>query len=120
MSFQYTSTTEDNFIILQLTGQMLDREQPKEMRAEIEDAIVNGKGKIYIIFDLAELNYINSSGLSVLVTIFRQARKAGGRTALYHVNRKNKDLFHITKLDEIFSICDNKTDAMELLRKHNL
>ena len=113
MIFQYKSNEKGNVKVLHLLGELIDREQPKPMLLDVENTIAEGNNKF--LLDMAELKYINSSGLNVLINILTKARKAGGVVAICKVNEKNKELLVITRLDSIFNVCDTEDEALKLL-----
>lgn len=116
MIFGYTSSKKENNInLFKLSGELIDRNQSKELLTEIDAVIAAGENKV--LLNLQELNYINSSGLNVLINILTKARKAGGDTAICCVNKKITELLVITKLDSIFNVSSNEEKALEILNK---
>jgi len=115
MVFYYTSTKKENVNIYTLKGQLIDREQPTALLAEIDSEISNNSTNV--LLNLAELKYINSSGLNVIINILTKARKAGGDVAICCVNSKVNELLVITKLNSVFNICESEEAAFELLNK---
>ncbi|KKD35504.1 MAG: STAS domain-containing protein [Limnoraphis robusta] len=58
------------------------------------------------IIDLAEVEFIDSSGLGALVTALKSARRLGCRLVLCHPSATVKLIFEITQLDRVFEIFD--------------
>ena len=113
MIFNYTTTKKNEISIYTLKGELIDREQPAAMMAEIENAISNNSTRI--LLNMAELKSINSSGLNVIINILTKARKAGGDVAICCVSKKVNDLLIITKLNSVFNVCADEAKAFELL-----
>lgn len=67
------------------------------------------------IVDLQDLNHLSSEGLSVLLQILTKARNAGGDAVIINVSEDIQKLFIITKLNSIFTIKNNLTDATKAL-----
>ena len=62
-------------------------------------------GQVRLSFNFASCEFIDSSGLGVLVTIYKRCLELKGSMTLSSlVNRQVKDVFHLTKLDRIFTI----------------
>lgn len=61
-------------------------------------------GRTRIVLDLTEVEFIDSTGLSVLLNTLRRLTRAEGRMALVCTNPTVLRLFEITKLDETFAI----------------
>lgn len=57
-----------------------------------------------IIVDLAELNYIDSTGLGILVGALKKARLNGGNIRIENTKDNIKKLFAITGLDKLFMV----------------
>jgi len=113
MVFNYTSKKENEISIYTLQGELIDKEQPAAMMREIEGAISNNSTKI--VLNMAELKYINSSGLNLIINILTKARKAGGDVAICCVSKKVNDLLVITKLNSVFNVCTDEAKALEVL-----
>ncbi len=114
MIFDYNTTTKENIIIIQLSGELIDRNQAVALLEEIEAAISSGANKF--LLNLQELKYVNSSGLNVLINILTKARKAGGDLAVCNVNSKISQLMSITKLDTIFNVSADEAIAFTKLK----
>ncbi|MGQ0827005.1 MAG: STAS domain-containing protein [Bacteroidota bacterium] len=113
MIFNYTTSKKNEISIYTLQGELIDREQPAAMLAEIESGISNNSAKI--LLNMADLKYINSSGLNVIINILTKARKAGGDVAICCVSKKVNDLLVITKLNSVFNVCTDEAKALEVL-----
>jgi anti-sigma B factor antagonist len=55
-----------------------------------------------VVLDLADVNYIDSSGLGALVGLYVTATKQHCQLKLIHPNQRVKELFRITKLASVF------------------
>jgi anti-sigma B factor antagonist len=61
-------------------------------------------GRIMLVLDLSDVEFIDSTGLSVLLNALRRVTRAGGRMALVCTNPTVLRLFEITRLDSTFAI----------------
>ena len=66
-------------------------------------AIVDG-GPTSLVLDLTGVMFIDSTGLSVLLSALRQVTHAGGQMAVVCSNPTVLRLFEITRLDTTFDI----------------
>ena len=114
MTFSYETKINLNITIISLSGDLIDPDQANDLLSDV-DVYVRSKS-LLIVLDLAGLNYVNSSGLNVLIKILTKVRKAGGEVSIINVNKKINDLLVITKLNSVFNICNNLEEASELLR----
>jgi anti-sigma B factor antagonist len=69
------------------------------------------KGNTTIVLDLSAVEFIDSTGLSVLLSGLRQVVAAQGRMALVCANPTVLRLFQITSLDETFDIFPGRVQA---------
>jgi anti-sigma B factor antagonist len=69
-------------------------------------------GKTAVVLDMAEVEFIDSTGLSVLLNGLRLVTQMHGRLALVCTNPTVLRLFQITSLVETFDIFDDRTRAI--------
>ena len=82
---------------------------------KVEDELrrVEDRADKVLVLDLSGLNFLDSTGLRLMVTADQRARKAGRRVALVKGPETVHRVFTITKLDERLQIVD---DVAELER----
>jgi anti-sigma B factor antagonist len=115
MIFSYRSSTESSVNIYLLDGELIDRGQAVSLLEEIEAQIERNENKF--LLNLANLKYLNSSGLNVIINILTKARKSGGDVAICNVNKKITELLVITKLNSVFNVCNSVEKGIEILNK---
>ena len=115
MKFDYTSTKQNNISIFKLKGELIEKDQAIPLLESINECIA--KNEFNILLDLAELKYLNSTGLNVIITILTKARKGGGDVAVCNVSKKVNELLVITKLNQVFNVCRDEETAIEVLNK---
>ncbi|HSD80565.1 MAG TPA: STAS domain-containing protein, partial [Solirubrobacteraceae bacterium] len=76
-----------------------------------------GEGKDQVVLDLSGVEFIDSTGLSVLLNGLRRVTRAGGRMALVCANPTVLRLFVITRLDSTFRIVPTREEALALVRE---
>ncbi len=69
-------------------------------------------GKTALVVDLSEVEFIDSTGLSVLLNGLRRVHQLRGHMALACANPTVLRLFQITKLDATFEIFDDRASAI--------
>jgi anti-sigma B factor antagonist len=65
-----------------------------------------------LIIDLAGVSYMDSSGVGMLVDVFRRVNNFNGFMALVGPNARVRNLFEITKLDRFFKIYPTLDEAL--------
>ena len=111
MSMKVTTRQVDGVTILDLSGRITLGEGSVQLRDAIRDLLA--KGSKLILLNLADVNYIDSSGIGELVTAFTTARNSGGEVKLLHLTKKVHDLLQITKLYTVFDVKDDEASAVK-------
>ena len=106
-----TSTREVGGVtIVDISGRIVLGEERAALRALVGDLLSKGHKKI--LFNLADVNYIDSSGLGHLVSAFTSVRKQDGELKLLNLTKKVHDVMQITKLYTVFDIMDDEAAAV--------
>ncbi|TVR79900.1 MAG: anti-sigma factor antagonist [Chitinophagaceae bacterium] len=105
----------ENVNVITLKGSLLAEVQSRELLEKFQALIA--EGEVNFIFDLGELEFINSSGLGLLLTCLTKSRKAGGEVILANVPGQVNNLLVMTKLNNIFYNTDNIPAALKKFEK---
>ena len=109
----YTIVEQDDVVVLSLSGKIMGGPEASEINGKINQLIDDGKLKILI--DLKEVEWMNSSGLGILIDAVTVLKNNNGTLRLVNVSDRIKNLLKITKLDTVFDIRDSIDDAKESL-----
>jgi anti-anti-sigma factor len=77
----------------------------KEIRRSIEREISRNDRRV--LLDFSSVKFIYSSGLSVIITMFKKLRAVGGILILCGLNRQPFELLKTTQLHRIIKIVDS-------------
>jgi anti-sigma B factor antagonist len=86
-----------------------------EFSERLNDAIANGKTGV--IIDMTAVDFIDSTGLSVLLNALRRVTRQQGSLALAVSNPTVLRLFEITRLDSTFDIVADREAAIDRVRR---
>jgi anti-sigma B factor antagonist len=100
----------DGVTIIDLSGRITLGEGSVQLRDAIRDLLAKGQKKI--LLNLADVNYIDSSGIGELVSAFTTVKNQGGELKLLNLTKKVHDLLQITKLYTVFDVQDDETTAI--------
>ena len=75
-------------------------------------SVIDG-GNNNLLIDLAELDYISSAGLRVLLVVAKRIQQNRGNVVLCALNANVKEIFEISGFSSIFNIFDNKEEAVK-------
>jgi anti-sigma B factor antagonist len=86
-----------------------------ELRGLFDSLVRSGSKKV--VADLAALEYIDSSGLAVMIELHQRLIKGGGVLKLCGLNERINGIFDVTKLNSIFQIRKNRETALAEFNK---
>ena len=66
----------------------------------------------HAIIDLGALDYFGSIMLELLVVLWKRVSSSGGKLALCDLRPEIKEVFAITRLDQLFAISDSEQAAL--------
>ncbi len=102
--------TEENGVkILELEGE-IDLHASPALREKLQELVAE-KAPAALV-DFSAVKYIDSSGLATLVEYVREAKAFNGRFALFGLQPKVKMVFELVRLNELFTIADDKAQAI--------
>ncbi len=109
VSFDIQQRALDGVTIFKLDGRLT-----VGVADTIRDRVVSeiAKQQNRFVLDLADLAYIDSTGLGSLVMCYTAAQKAGGAVKLLKLNKRNIELLYLTKLHTIFETFSDERDAV--------
>ncbi len=96
--------------IVDLSGRITLGEGSVVLRDTVRDLL--GKGQKKILLNLADVTYIDSSGIGELVSAYTSVRNQSGELKLLKLTKKVHDLLQITKLYTVFDVKDDETAAV--------
>jgi anti-sigma B factor antagonist len=70
------------------------------------------KGNKKILVNLADVSYIDSSGIGEMVSSFTTVTNHGGQLKLLSLTKRVKDLLQITKLYTVFEVFEDEASAV--------
>jgi anti-sigma B factor antagonist len=97
--------------ILDIRGRIVLGDEIHQLRDAVRSLVSEEKKRI--ILNLAEVDYIDSSGVGELVGCFTTVRNAGGELKLLNLSQKVHDVLHVTKLYTVFDIRDDEFTAVK-------
>ncbi|HWE51292.1 MAG TPA: STAS domain-containing protein [Bryobacteraceae bacterium] len=110
MSLKLTIRQVGDVAVIDLSGRITLGEGSSAIRDEIHDLIASGSRKI--LMNLADVSYIDSSGIGELVADFTSMANAGGALKLLGLSKGTKMLLKVTKLDSIFDVHEEEAEAL--------
>jgi len=110
MALTIASRELDGVTVLDLSGRITLGEGSVQLRDAVRGLI--SKGQKHILLNMADVNYIDSSGLGELVSAFTTAKNQQADVKLLSLTKKVHDLLQLTKLYTVFDIWDDEANAI--------
>lgn len=101
--------THNGAPVFALSGKIMDWDKGSLLRGKIVESLAAGNKRI--VLDLSSVDWINSVGLGLLVSIHSTVANAGGSLALANIQNIEK-ILTITKLVTIFDVFDSLDEAL--------
>jgi anti-sigma B factor antagonist len=110
MTVIITNKEIDGVSVVALDGRIVLGEESNLLRERVKTLI--GEGKKKIVLNMANVKYIDSAGLGILVAAHVSAKNQGAAVHLSNLGNKFHDVLQLTRLLTVFSVYDTEADAI--------
>lgn len=100
---------EDDITVIAVDGQLV-LDNRARLRSAVGQRMEAGDRKFVVDFD--GTTYIDSAGLSLLVSLAKEVGEEGGEMRLAAPGDDLRTLFELTRLDTLFHIADDRRQAL--------
>ena len=114
--FGLTVSQRDQCKIFHMTGRLMDQKEADHMMEILEHELGDHRN-LNVLLDMSQLQYMNSTGLNILISVLTRTRKGGGEVLISGMSTGVRQLFIVTKLDTVFTIKDSVEEALATLVK---
>ena len=111
MSMKAITRQVDSVTVFDISGRITLGEGCTQLRELIRSHLSKGSKKM--LLNLADVTYIDSSGIGELVSAFTTTKNQGGELKLLNLTKKVNDLLQITKLYTVFDVKDDEATAVK-------
>lgn len=109
MAFSYSIDKKDQLAILNMEGRLVDKSEAVEVSVEVEEELEAGTSQF--IIDLKGLEYMNSTGLNIMINLMNKSKNNGGEAVIVGATPRIKSLFTVTKLHSVFTMKETRDEA---------
>ena len=107
---EYTERRVGDVVIVDLKGKVTFGTRGVTLHQIVEDLLE--RGETCILLNMAEVSYIDSSGLGDLVVSFLKVSKRNGQLKLLSLDDKHRDLLEMTRLIDVIRHFSDETEAV--------
>ena len=98
---KHSRTDNDNETVLKIEG-TLDAVTAPELRSVVDDLVNESRKEVTL--DLTALRLIDSSGVGVIVSLFKRVRANGGQVRITGLRDQPRAIFRLLRLDRVFPV----------------
>ena len=113
MAQQMTETNsrrvDDNASVIDIHGEITAKSEQQLMDAYAQAC---GERTRAVVINFTSLEYMNSGGIGLIVTLLVRANRQKQRLSAYGLNEHYRQIFELTRLDEAIAIYDSETAAI--------
>ena len=110
MSVKLTTRENGDVMIVDSCGKLTLGEGTSTLRTKILELVAGGSRRI--VLNLADVTYMDSSGLGELINAHTTVTSAGGEMKLLNLAKRVHDLLKITKLYTVFEVFEDESLAV--------
>jgi anti-sigma B factor antagonist len=107
---KYSSKEQKGATVIELSGNVMGGPDATTLNEQVHKFLDGGVRKIVI--DLHEVQFVNSSGLGMLIGSLTTMRNAGGELKLARASKKVEALIEVTKLHKVFEVYPSVSAAI--------
>ena len=96
---------ENGVAVIDLTGEVSAAAEQKLLEAYAQTG-----GEKVVLLDFSAVDYINSTGIALIVGLLAQARAAGQEVQARGLAEHYREIFRITRLSDFMTILDDEGD----------
>ncbi len=110
MALQGTCREVGDVAVVDFSGKITLGEGSATLRKLVRELVENGRRKI--LLNLADVDYIDSSGIGELVGAYTTVRSASGELKLVYLTKRVRDIIQITRLFTVFDVQPDEASAV--------
>ena len=111
--FHFERSEREGVTVLTLAGN-LDAATASGLKKAV--VALTDEGKTRVAVDLTKLTLIDSTGVGVLISLFKRARAAGGAVHFAGLGGQPKEIFRLLRLDRSLDLHPSLDDALAKLK----
>lgn len=106
-----STKVENGYMVIATGVERLDVVNMKEMKESMMEIVESGHHKIVV--DLSSVSFVDSSGLSVIISLFKRLNTLQGEFKLCGLREQPNELLQITQLHKLITIVDSCDAAVQ-------
>ena len=97
--------------IFHLGDKIMGGSETQEIRVRLKELVE--EGILYLVMDFADVRWINSAGVGVIISCLTTLRNSEGDIRVANLHDATEHYFNITQLESIVNVYDSVSKAVE-------
>jgi len=97
-------------VVLNLSGKIMGGPDYDKLQQEVKSLVK--EGNVDVLLNLAKVNWINSTGLGILVSAYHTLKKNNGQLKICSVSERIDNILNVTQLKLVFETFDSQDEAL--------
>jgi len=110
MSLEIKEREREGICILDMNGRLTVGDEASKFRERMSKIIASGRHNI--ILNMAQVDYVDSTGLGAMVMFYTTLNRDGDKVKLLNLTRRSIELLVMTKLTTIFEVFNDEQNAI--------
>ena len=110
-------TKDGDAYVASLHAPTISQRESEIISASLQDALADVAGYKWLVIDMAEVTFMSSMGIGMLVDARSRAAGKKMKVVLANVATELDQLLRMVKLDKVFTICTNKKQLHKALKR---
>jgi len=110
VALKITDRVVDGVAVVALEGRIVLGEESNALREKVKSLLAAGQKKI--VLNMANVTYIDSSGLGTMVASHTSARAQGASLKICNLGTKFQEILQVTKLVTVFDVYPSEAAAI--------
>ncbi len=109
--------TDDDAFVATLDAPSINQREAEIIGSSIEEAMVDLAGYKWFVVDMAEVTFMSSMGIGMLIDARSRAVGRKMKLVLANVTKDLEQLLKMVKLDKVFVICSSEKQLRKALKR---
>jgi anti-sigma B factor antagonist len=110
VALKITDRVVDGVTVEALEGRIVLGEESNALREKVKSLLAAGQKKV--VLNMADVTYIDSSGLGTMVALHTSARSQGASMKISNLGSKFQEILQVTKLVTVFDAYPTEAEAI--------
>lgn len=113
MSLRIEMETKHEVLVVRLQGE-LDHHTAEDLRTKVDEVLRSSQVR-HVILSLADLTFMDSSGIGVILGRYKQIQGRSGEMVVCSINPTIYRIFEMSGLFKVIKFRENETEALHVL-----